>query len=148
MGCLTKRAIAEKWTEQRKQQRIKIGEKAAQKTADLLAEKEAERLLRISAAADELLCKLEEAIIQLDTCLAIDKRNYDQKVHDRRTGETIKVHVEEAAPKFVKTGQIDRDGLKQLSDTLKDLQKMQFMKKSDQITDVPVILYGEGEIIV
>ena len=39
MGCLTKRAIAEKWTEQRKQQRIKIGEKAAQKTADLLAEK-------------------------------------------------------------------------------------------------------------
>ena len=148
MGCLTKRAIAEKWTEQRKQQRIKIGEKAAQKTADLLAEKEAERLLRISAAADELLCKLEEAIIQLDTCLAIDKRKYDQKVHDRRTGETIKVHVEEAAPKCVKTGQIDRDGLKQLSDTLKDLQKMQFVKKSDQITDVPVILYGEGEIIV
>lgn len=147
MGCLTKRAIAEKWTEQRKQQRIKIGEKAAQKTADLLAEKEAERLLRISAAADELLRKLEEAVVQLDTYLAIDKRKYDQKVHDRRTGETIKVRVEEAAPKCVKTGQIDRDGLKQLSGTLKDLQEMQSMKTSDQITDVPVILYGEDEII-
>lgn len=129
---LRDRATKEKWFDQRKVQREKISQKTEQKAVEILAQKEADRLLRISNAADELLAKLELATKQLDIILVKNKKKYKTQVVDPNTKELTDVYVEEETPKSVGIKQIDRVGLKQLASTLKDLRDIQFKQEEEK----------------
>lgn len=140
---LRDRAIKEKWSDKRKAQRAKIGEKTEQKTAELLAQREADRLLRISNAADRLLEKIEEATEQLDQFIVTNKLKSKevQYVHDKAGfGKPQKEIVKEVEDKrIVKADHLDRMGLKQLTSALKDLKEIQFTKDEEETEETPNI---------
>lgn len=140
---LRDRALKEKWNDKRKAQREKIGEKTAQKTAEKLAEAEANRLLRISAAADRLLEKIEEATEQLDQFIVTNKvRQKEVKYVSAKAGfgKPSKEIVKEVEDKrVVKADHLDRLGLKQLTSALKDLKDIQFTKEEEKPQESPNI---------
>lgn len=140
---LQSRALAEKWFEKRKAQRDKISEKIAQKTADKLAEQEANRLLRISTAADRLLEKIEQATEQLDQFIVTNKvKQREVKYVEGKAGfgkpsKEITKEVEDK--RIVKADHLDRMGLKQLASALKDLKDIQFTAKEENPSDDTVV---------
>lgn len=133
------RGTKEKWVEQKKEQQTKIQQKTNQKTADKLAEAEAKRLLRISAAADKLLTKVEKAIEESDVYLSKNKRRYTHDVKDTQTGQVVSVDIEEEVLKITKLKRIDKAGLKQIASTLKDLRDIQFTKDEEKEQESPNI---------
>ena len=132
-------AVKEKWFEKKKEQHNKIAIKTQQKTAEKLAEAEANRLIRISNAADKLLEKIELATEQLDIFLAKDKFKYTKQTKDKVTGKPIYVDVEEEKLKSVKTETIDRGEIKKLTSALKDLKDIQFTADEDKSQESPNI---------
>ena len=143
VSALTKRAMDEKWFEKRRSQRSKIETKIEQKTADLLAEREANRLLRISDAADRLLQKIEEATEQLDQFIVTNKVKQKEVryVHSKAGfGKPEKEIVKEVEDKrIVKADHLDRLGLKQLASALKDLRDIQFKQGEEAPQETPTI---------
>lgn len=122
-------AKKEKWVEQRKAQQDKINTKLIQKTAEKIAEKESDRLTRISTAADRLLDKIEEATEQLDQFIVTSKSKTKTVTYVRdRAGfgkpkkEVIK---EDESKEVINAGFIDKKGLKALASALKDLKDIQ-----------------------
>ena len=153
-STLQTRAREEKWFDKRKDQHDKINEKIVQKTAEKLAEQEANRLLRISQAADKLLEKIELATQQLDLYLVKDKRRYTTKAKDPNTNQPTDVYIEEEVLKEKKLGRIDKAGLKQIASTLKDLKDIQFTQGQQEeqkqdtsinISICPATPYEEGD---
>lgn len=140
---LRDRATKEKWFEKRKEQREKISAKTEQKTADILAEREADRLLRISNAADRLLEKIEEATEQLDQFIVTNKVKQKEVkyVSDKAGfGKPSKEIVKEVEDKrVVKATHLDRLGLKQLASALKDLRDIQFKQEEQTPLETPNI---------
>lgn len=133
------RGTKEKWVAQKKEQQTKIQQKTNQKTAEILAEKEAERILRISAAADKLLEKIELATEQLDMYLTKDKLKYTKVAKDKKTQKPIYVDVEEENIKTVRTERINKAELKQIASALKDLRDIQFTTNEEKTTESPEI---------
>lgn len=125
------RAAKEKWYEMRKKQRAEIIQNVDKKTAEKIADRESDRLVRMQAVTDKLIDKIEALTEQLDLCLARDKRIYYQVVKDK-SGNEVKVRVEEDAPKQVRLDMIDTARLKQLTGALKDLRDIQFTKQSEE----------------
>ena len=127
---------AEGWVEKRKKQHDKIGAKVEQKTAEKLAEKEANRLLRISNAADKLLEKIEIATEQLDQFITTNKVKQKEVkyVTDKAGfGKPAKEVIKEIEDKrIVKADHLDRIGLKQLASALKDLKEIQFTQNEEK----------------
>lgn len=136
-------AVQEKWFEKRKEQHNKIAIRAQQKTAEKLAEKEADRLMRISNAADRLLEKIEEATEQLDQFIVTNRvRQKEVKYVSSKAGfgKPSKEIVKEVEDKrIVKAEHLDRMGLKQLASALKDLKDIQFTAKEEQVEEAPNI---------
>ena len=136
-------ATEEKWFDKRKEQQEKIRTKTEQKTAEKLAEAEANRLLRISAAADRLLEKIEEATEQLDQFIVTNKvKQKEVKYVSAKAGfgKPQKEIVKEVEDKrIVKADHLDRLGLKQLASALKDLRDIQFTKEEDKPEETPNI---------
>jgi len=140
-SALKTRAVKEKWFDKREKQRNTIERKLEQKTAERIADKEADRIVRVQKAADKLLEKIELATEQLDLFLAVDKRKYSRNVVDSNTGKSTKVFIEEEAPKSVQLRHTDIAKLKQLTSALKDLKDIQYVKddstvENDKITFV------------
>lgn len=141
-STLQNRAKAEKWYDKRKMQHDKIAEKARQRTEDKLAEREADRLLRISAAADRLLEKIEEATEQLDQFIVTNKikQKEIQYTSDGLGGKPKKEIIKEVEDKrMIKADHLDRLGLKQLTSALKDLKDIQFTQKEEVTPEAPAI---------
>lgn len=136
---LQQKARVGKWYEKKKEQHEKISAKTRQKAAEKIAEKEANRMARISDAADELLEKIRLATQQIDTYLAKDKRKYTKQVKDKATGKLIYVDVEEEQIKSVKTDRIDKAGLKQIASALKDLKDIQLVNDEEKVDESPNI---------
>ena len=142
---LRDRARKEKWFEKRKTQRNKVVTKTSQKTAEKIAEQEANRLSRISTAADRLLDKIEEATEQLEQFIVTNKSKTKTVTYvNNRAGfgkpkkEVIKESVDK---QVVKAGFIDRKGLKELASALKDLKDIQLTSaeatdEDDEITEI------------
>lgn len=142
-NTLKDRAVAEQWFKKKKEQHNKIEIKTQQKTAEILAEREADRLLRISNAADKLLEKIEAATEQLDQFIVTNKLKQKEVLYvDDKAGfgkpkkEVIK-EVEDK--KIIKADHLDRLGLKQLTSALKDLKDIQFAEKEEQEKESPNI---------
>lgn len=142
-SALTKRATDEKWFEKRAEQRAKIEKKIEQKTAEKLAEAEANRLLRISAAADRLLAKIEEATEQLDQFIVTSRgkqREIEYETEKAGFGKPKRETVKEVEDKrVVSAGHLDRMGLKQLTSALKDLRDIQFASAEGKQDESPNI---------
>lgn len=140
---LRDRAVKEKWFELRKKQRNIIQKKTEQKTAEKLAEREANRLLRISNAADKLLEKIEIATEQLDQFITISKVKQKEVkyVKDKAGfGKPEKEIIKEVEDKrVVKADHLDRMGLKQLASALKDLRDIQFTQNEEKPQETPTI---------
>ena len=136
-------AIEEKWFEKRKAQREKISIKTDQKTAEKLAEAEANRLLRISQAADKLLSKIEEATEQLDQFIVtsrVKQREIEYESNQAGYGKVRKETVKEGENKrVVKADHLDKAGLKQLTSALKDLRDIQFKQEEEKPQETPQI---------
>lgn len=136
-------AIEEKWFDKRKEQKEKIRTKTDQKTAEILAQKEADRLLRISNAADRLLQKIEEATEQLDQFIVTNKVKQKEVLYisdQAGFGKPKKEVIKEVEDKrVVSIGQIDKLGLKQLASALKDLKDIQFTKDEEKVEETPNI---------
>lgn len=157
-STLMQRAAKEKWFDKRKEQRSKIQAKTEQKTAEKLAEAEANRLLRISAAADRLLEKIEEATEQLDQFIVTNKVRQKEVQYvsaEAGFGKPKKEIIKEVEDKrVVKANHLDRQGLKQLASALKDLRDIQFTQgqgeeqkdTSINITICPATPIDEDEV--
>lgn len=124
------RAAKEKWYDLRQEHRDKLIQNVDKKTIEKLADRESDRLVRIQAVTDKLIDKIEALTEQLDLCLARDKRIYYQVVKDK-SGNEVKVRVEEDAPKSIRLDMIDTARLKQLTGALKDLRDIQFTKQNE-----------------
>lgn len=143
MATLQDKAKKERWFEKRTEQRDKISAKTLQKTAEILAEKEANRLLRISAAADRLLEKIEQATEQLDQFIVTNKVKQKEVKYvesGKGRGKLEKEVIKEAEDKrIIKADHLDRMGLKQLASALKDLRDIQFKQEDERMQDNPNI---------
>ena len=146
-NTLKDRAVAENWYEKKKEQHNKIEKKTQQKTAEKLAEAEANRLLRISTAADNLLKKIEEATEQLDQFIVTQKvrqREVQYVSDEAGFGKPQKETVKEAeSKKVVKAEHIDRMGLKQLTSALKDLRDIQLVREEEKPEEKQTITFIE-----
>lgn len=143
VNTLQIRARDELWVEKRKEQRERITAKTLQKTAEKLAEQEANRILRISAAADKLLEKIEQATEQLDQFIVTNKvkqREVKYSTSKAGFGKPEKEIVKEVEDKrIINAGHLDRAGLKQLASALKDLRDIQFKQEDEAPQEAPVI---------
>lgn len=137
------RARKESWFAKKKTHQEILTEKTIQKTAEKLAEQEANRLLRISNAADRLLEKIEIATEQLDQFIvtnSIKQKEVKYVQSKAGFGKPEKEIVKEVEDKrVVKADHLDRMGLKQLASALKDLKDIQFTKEEETPHESPNI---------
>lgn len=135
-NTLQYRAKKEKWFEERKRQHDKITTKSRQKTAEKIAEKEANRIARIENAADKLLKKIEIATEQLDQFIVTNMAKQKEIKYVRNKagfGKPEKETIQEIEHKeVVKTNFLDRKGLKELTSALKDLKDIQISVSEDK----------------
>ena len=139
------------WVKKRKEQQEKIKAKLRQKTAEKIANAEANRLARISTAADKLLEKIELATEQLDQFLVTNKAKEKvvQYEHNKAGfGKPKKEIVKEIEQQnIVKIDYIDKAGLKQLASALKDLKDIQIANDNPQSqTIIPIVISGEDKL--
>lgn len=126
LTAITKRSKEEDWIGQRKQ----LKDKTITKSIEILSEKTADKLKRVSDLTDKLLDKLEQAIEELDIQLYKDVKKtkaieYNNELRpDKPTKETI---YEEEKVSEVKTI-VDRSGLKAIASSLRDIKEIQMLK--------------------
>lgn len=123
---IANRAKREKWKELREKQADAIQTKTIQQTANRMASKEANRIARIDALTDRLLNKLEEATEQLNNHLVTSKiKTREIEYSSENARKPTKETITEEEKKDVVSGDIDRTGLKQLSEALKNIKDIQ-----------------------
>lgn len=131
-------AEKEKWVDLKKEQQHKISTKLAQKTADLIVDKEVDRIARITFLADRLSDKLEQAIEELDRAMVTHKTKIKtvEYNHEIAKGKPTKEVIEEEEKLIEVIGIIDKAGLKQLTAALKDIKDIQ---TADNNTDTTTL---------
>ena len=137
---MAKVAAAEKWSEARDKQRIKIESKQNQEIADVIAKNEVKRIKRLLSISDRLIDKIERAVEELDRAQVTNKTKTkvieykNGKRPDKPTKETITEQEEILAVASI----IDRKGLQQVATALKavwDISGQNEAAKEDEIED-------------
>lgn len=121
-ATLQARGKKENWKKERDKQHDKIKTRVGQKTADVIVEKEVDRITRILSAADLLLTRVEEAAGQLDTHIVTNKTKTKTVKYNDGNKPTKEVVVEEEL-KAVVPGPVDRLGLQQVAAALKSIKE-------------------------
>lgn len=130
---LRRRVKNERWDEERGA----IRRKAAQATAAVVVEKEADRASRILSLSDRLADRIEQAIEQLDRTTAKTKtrvREIEYGDSDAKGKPTREVIAEEENVVEVSTI-VDRLGLQQLTTALKNIKDINAELDSDSGED-------------
>lgn len=139
LGTLRARAEKEKWVKLKEKQLRKISTKTAQKTADKIAKQEADRVARIHAASDELLSKIERAILELDSAQVSRKKKVKTTEYKDRwaVGKPTKEVVTEEEQLETVPSVVDRKGLQQIATALKQIWEMADSQAdgSDEVED-------------
>lgn len=120
---LTKRGQKEHWVHLKNKQLTKMSEKVAQKTAEKIAEKEANRAVKLLAMADKLGAQIDRAIGELDRQI-VKRKTRTRKIEYKDSGAPGKPTKETIVDKEdieVAEGVIDRLGLQQISNALKNI---------------------------
>jgi len=98
--------------------------KTIEKVIEKKAEKEADDIVRIKSLASTLIDKLEEATQELNKYIIRNKVKQKEVIYDNKTMKPSKETIlENEDIKFIE-GDIDRNGLKQLTSSLKDLKEI------------------------
>lgn len=126
LGTLHKRAKREKWVELKKQS----GDRTVAKQISVIEQKQVDKMKRIQDITDKLLDKLEKAVEELDIQLykdvvkvkEIEYNNLERP--DKPTKETI--HEEEKVTEIRTI--VDRKGVQELSNAIKNLKEVQMLK--------------------
>ena len=108
-ATLKTHARCDRWVELRQKHR----EETFQKSLKIIGDRQAEDLARVDFLADEMLCKLETAISELDLKL----------ISHKEKGEDETCKWEKTYEEAVPGGIVDRQGLRQLAACLKDLKQ-------------------------
>lgn len=118
---LAKVAAAEKWSEARKNQRIKIESKQNQKIAEVIAKQGAKRVERLLSISDQFIDRIEQAVRELDQVQVTNKKK--TKVIEYKNGERpdkpTKEIIEEKEEILAIASIVDRKGLQQIATALK-----------------------------
>lgn len=121
LSTLQTRARREGWPAERDKQRDRIAAKVVQKTADVIANKEAGRISRILSTADTLLARIEQAADQLDTHIVTNKTRTKEVKYNGKN-KPVKEIISEIETKDIAPGPIDRQGLQQVTAALKNIR--------------------------
>lgn len=135
-SAVMKKAAAEKWALERKQQRHKIEAKVKQKTASKIASQEADRITRLLSIEDKLADRLALAADQLDQKTVTHKtktKTVEYGDKDAKGKPAKEVIVEEEILKTV-DALIDRQGMQQLSAALKNLRDVALTGQDNDAT--------------
>ena len=126
LGTLYKRAKRENWVDLKKQS----GDRTVAKQISVIESKQVDRMKRIQDITDKILDKIEKAVDELDIQLykdvvkvkEIEYNNLDRP--DKPTKETI--HEEEKVIEIRTI--VDRKGVQELSNAIKNLKEVQMLK--------------------
>ena len=126
LGTLYKRAKRENWVDLKKQS----GDRTVARQISVIESKQVDRMKRIQDITDKILDKIEKAVDELDIQLykdvvkvkEIEYNNLDRP--DKPTKETI--HEEEKVIEIRTI--IDRKGVQELSNAIKNLKEVQMLK--------------------
>lgn len=126
LGTLYKRAKRENWVVLKKQS----GDRTVAKQISVIESKQVDRMKRIQDITDKILDKIEKAVDELDIQLSkdvvkvkeIEYNNLDRP--DKPTKEVI--HEEEKVIEIRTI--IDRKGIQELSNAIKNLKEVQMLK--------------------
>lgn len=148
-NTISRRAKNEEWIHERDRYWTEIGTEVVQRVQECEIDEKVAAAVRINAIADRLLDKLEEAVEQLDR-YQVQERNrcktvlYDRTEDDRR--RTVETVSETESRKWI-SGDIDREGLKKLASSLKDIREIKGMREDDRMDsdETGVIVLGERD---
>lgn len=135
---LAKVAAAEKWSEARKNQRIKIESKQNQEIAEIIVKQEVGRVKRLLSISDKMIDKIEQAVGELDMAQVTNKTKTkvieykNSKRPDKPTKETIEEKEEILSVSSI----VDRKGLQQVAMALKALWDITGEHESNREDDV------------
>lgn len=118
ISTISKRAMDEKWTKQKKIQKNKIEKNVMKESVKIISSEKIDNIKRISSLAERLIEKLEIAIEQLNMHIITNKK----KVKTIEKGNIVKEIIEETESKEIIEAIIDKQGLKQISSALKDIK--------------------------
>lgn len=118
---LAKVAAAEKWSEARKNQRIKIESKQNQKIAEVIAKQGAKRVERLLSISDQFIDRIEQAVRELDQVQVTNKKKTKviEYKNGKRPDKPTKEIVEEKEEILAIASIVDRKGLQQIATALK-----------------------------
>ena len=136
---LRDRAIKEKWFEKRKEQRNRISAKTEQKSAEKIAEQNADFVANLNKAANELLEKIQIAIQQTDLYIERTKMRVPQKVRDKKTGEEYTAWKEEENIRLSQKDSVNIDSVLKLTNAIKTMQSFQMGMQGEREQEAPII---------
>lgn len=118
---LAKVAAAEKWSEARKNQRIKIESKQNQKIAEVIAKQGAKRVERLLSISDQFIDRIEQAVRELDQVQVTNKKKTKviEYKNGKRPDKPTKEIIEEKEEILAIASIVDRKGLQQIATALK-----------------------------
>lgn len=122
-GSLRTRAEKERWPELKTEQLHKISTETAQKTADVIVQKEIKRVERLMGIHDQLLDKLEQAVTELNLAQVTNKKKTKviEYKNGRRPDKPTKEVITENEEILAVSSIVDRKGLQQVALALKAL---------------------------
>lgn len=137
---IAKVAAAEKWSEARENQRIKIESKQNQEIAEVIVKQEVDRVKRLLSISDKMIGRIEQAVAELDLAQVTSKTKTkvieykNRERPDKPTKETVEEKEEILAVSSI----VDRKGLQQVAMALKamwDITGEHEANKEDDVED-------------
>lgn len=126
LTAITNKAKQENWVEKRRQ----FKDKTTTKTMEVLSDKSADKLKRVSDITDKLLDKLEKAVEELDIQLFKDvvKTKEIEYNHELRPDKPTKEIIHEEEKVIEVKSIVDRSGIKAIASALRDIKEVQMLK--------------------
>lgn len=149
LTTLSRRAKKEEWKQERETYWDTVRTEVVQRTQEDAIDKHVDAAARISAISDRLLDRIEQAIEQLDRHMVQDRSRHKVVTYGKSDGDDRQVieEIEEKEHKRWITGEIDRDGLKKIASTLRELKEIKGIR-NDMDADsgnLGVIILGERD---
>lgn len=137
---IAKVAAAEKWSEARENQRIKIESKQNQEIAEVIVKQEVDRVKRLLSISDKMIGRIEQAVAELDLTQVTSKTKTKviEYKNGKRPDKPTKETVEEKEEILAVSSIVDRKGLQQVAMALKamwDITGEHEANKEDDVED-------------
>lgn len=125
IGTIEKYSMQHEWSEKRKQYKENIQRKAIEKSSD----KDADRIVRLLKIADIASDKAEQALGELEQYVVRDKKKVRTVEYkdNMAIGKPTKEVVDETETVRTETGPVDRLGLTQVTNALRNIKELYAM---------------------